>query len=185
MRNKIGTMFLASAVALAFISGSYAMWSETLIINGTVHTGEFNIDWSIESYYDNEIEGKQFSSVTAIIDSATGVMTVHVEGAYPCITYTVAFNIHNTGTIAAHFMDFTVSPQSWKDAGVIMINPIPGYPPIADDPNEPGYQGVQLHPDQTWYGMLQFHFDNEDGFAENTDYTFTVSIVGYQYNETP
>ncbi len=172
--NKVGAIFVMSALALSGVAMSYAMWSETLIINGSVHTGVLDLEWSVESVGDNEIEGKQFSEITATIDDNTGIMTVYVEDAYPCITYWVNFNVENVGTIAAHFNDFVVVPESWVTAGIITIGPQEPYAPI---------ETVQLHPSEEWLGTLTFHFDNDDGFAEITDYTFTVTLFGYQYNE--
>lgn len=175
MKNtKIGAVFILSAFILAGLGSSYAMWSETLYINGTVTTGTFELDWSVDGVYDNEPVGKDFSSVAAVIDPTTGIMTVTITDAYPCITYTVNFDVHNSGTIAAHFNDFVVAPATWVTAQIITIGPAPNNQQITD---------VQLHPGQSWYGILNFHFDNDDGFAEDTDYTFTVTLFGYQYNE--
>jgi len=169
-KNKIGAMFLASAIALAFIGSSYAMWSETIIMNGTVTTGTINIDWSLGNPYDDEAAGKDFSYVEANIVDPNHIQ-ITIVGAYPCITYYVPFDIHNSGTIAVHLGPFVVDPASWATAGIIIITP--------------NLYGYQLHPGASVNGILAFHFTNDDGFQQGSTYTFTVSVTGYQYNEYP
>jgi len=169
--NKIGVIFIVSAIALAGIGASYAMWSDTITMNGTVTTGTFNVDWSLGEMGDNEAQGKDFSHVEATISGNT--LTVTIVNAYPCITYWVDFDVHNIGTIAAHFGDFVVDPISWHGQ-IVNIIPQPGYDPILD---------VQLHPGVSWLGQLTFHFTNTDGFQQGATYTFTVSLLAYQYNE--
>jgi hypothetical protein len=180
MRSKIGVMFLTSAIALAMVGGSYAMWFEDLVMVGTVHTGTFDLDWSIDFLYDNEIVDKDFSYIDAwMIDDST--MQIYIHNAYPCITYTIEFDIYNAGTMAAHFAPMEISSAELLDD--ITITSITG-DPLCDDPNTPGvYDGYQLHPGLDWLGKLQVHFTNDDNLLENTDYTFTITVKGYQYNE--
>jgi len=180
MKNKIGMMFISSAIALAMLGGSYAMWSETIYVNGSVDTGKFDLAWSIYPPTDNEAVNKDFSHAEAYID-ANGVLQITIINAYPCITYTIPFDITNVGTMAAHFYDFTVNPIEWKNAGIITIIPQVPYPDITV---------AQIHPGESWYGFLQFHFTNEDGFAQDEtagditpNYSFSVTITGHQYNE--
>ena len=40
---KIGAIFLMSVIALAGVTAGYAMWYETLYIEGTIVTGEVDI----------------------------------------------------------------------------------------------------------------------------------------------
>jgi hypothetical protein len=182
MRNKIGVMFLSSAIALAMVGGSYAMWSETIVMSGTVQTGTVDIAWSLEGYGDSEIAGKDVSSIGATIDQ-NGNLVVTITGAYPCIDYWVDFNVECIGSIPVHF-GITSTPAYLFDSGIITIISDNGQPLV----------GTQLHHDEQWFGRLNFHITNDlwtnvlvpQGWAQGGGpYTFTVSITGYQYNEYP
>ena len=47
-KNKIGTLFLVSVLALAGIGITYAGWTDIITVSGTVQTG--SVDFSVESY---------------------------------------------------------------------------------------------------------------------------------------
>lgn len=165
---KIGAIFLVSALALAGIGASYALWSETLTINGTINTGNVDVEWSIKDVWDDET--KDVSDITATIED-DGTMTVTITNAYPCVNYYVRFDIHCLGTVPVHFQDFVITGP---DCAEITITPETGYDPITD---------TQLHQSQEWLGILKIHLDNTA--EENATYTFTITILAHQYNETP
>ena len=196
MKNRIGTLFLASAVALAMIGGSYAMWSETIIMSGTVSTGTVDIAWSLDGFGDSEIEGKDVRHISAYIDddpdNATyGQLIVAIYGAYPCIDYWVDFDVTCVGTVPVHFA-VECTPAYLFTSGIITITPASGYGPLAGYDANGNYIGTQLHEDDSWYGRLNFHFDNilwdtvlsPNGWVQGGGpWTFTVTIHGFQYNE--
>jgi hypothetical protein len=182
--NKIGAMFIISAFVLAGIGGSYAMWSETIVMSGTVTAGSLDFKWSIVGTDDTEIPEKDLTSgITAVLSNNDNTMTVTVTGAYPCIYYYVYFDIDCIGTVPVHFNDFVIdAPTGWVSQDIITIGP--------DNVNHPGQlviTDLQLHQSEHWYGVLAFHFTNiqsEDiPIAQGTTYVFTVSLFGYQYNE--
>ena len=160
---KLGALFLVSIMALAGTSAAYAMWSETLYIDGYVETGELDVAWSIEDCGDSEPVEKDFSWIEAEIIGYT--LYVDIYNAYPCITYWVDVNIENTGTIPFHI---------WWD-GVIDYN-FPGTVTFTPDPH-----CTQLHPDETWYGRLEIHLNNDA--LENSVYSFDTDLVVHQWNE--
>jgi predicted ribosomally synthesized peptide with SipW-like signal peptide len=181
MRNKIGTMFLASAVALAFIGGSYAMWSETIVMSGTVNTGKVDIAWSLHGCGDtddlNPDPLKDVSEIEAVINDA-GVLVITITNAYPCIDYWVWFDVTNVGTVPVHFAVETNPPELFA-SGVITIDNI---------------VGTQLHTGESWDGYLHFHMTNllwDTVLSQDPlywvqgggPYSFTVTIHGFQYNE--
>ena len=175
--NKIGVLFLVSALALAGIGTSYAMWYETITIDGTVNVGSLDFEWSIEDIEDTEIVGKDVSRLTADISENT--MTVTITNAYPCITYSLWFDIHCVGNVPVHFDDFVFDPiaQTLIDLGILTFGPDPEYE------NQPAITDAQLHQDDEWYGLLTFHFTNIHPIQQDSTYTFQISLFGYQYNE--
>ena len=167
---KLGALFLISIMALAGIGASSALWFEDLTIDGTVVTGNVDVEWSLIECGDDETK-PEVSSITADITENT--MTVTVTNAYPCITYWVHFDIHCVGSIPVHFTPFVITSPG-MDPTWITITPDTGYPAIED---------AQLHTCEYWYGTLEIHLDNTA--TELTTYTFTVTLMAHQYNEGP
>lgn len=160
---KLGVIFLVSIMALAGVGASCALWSETLYIDGTVNTGILDATWSVEEWGDTEIEGKDYSCIDAWSEGYT--LFVTLTNAYPCITYWVAVNIENTGTIPFHiYWDGIIE---WDFPGTVTFDPDP--------------TGEQIHPDEAWYGTLEIHLNNDA--LEETIYTFSTDLVVHQWNE--
>jgi len=168
---KLSALFLVFVMALAGTSASYALWFEDLTIDGTVNTGNVDVEWSFDGCGDNEAAGKDVSDITANIDGNT--MTVTITNAYPCITYWVHFDIHCVGSIPVHFTPFVITSPG-MDLSWITITPDTGYESI---------ESTQLHTSEHWWGKLEIHLDNTA--IELTTYTFTVTLMAHQYNEAP
>lgn len=164
---KIGAIFLIAIMALAGTSAGYAMWKETLFIDGTVNTGNLDAAWSVEECGDSEtpVPEKDFSSISARIEGYTLIVTL--TDAYPCIDYWVNVNIENTGTLPFHIY--------WD--GIIEAA-FPGTVTFTPNPD-----GLQIHPgpENAWYGTLTIHLNNDA--EELTIYTFTTDLVVHQWNE--
>jgi hypothetical protein len=174
--NKIGALFLVSVLALTAVGTSYAMWSEIITIDGSINVGSLDFEWSVEDTYDSESPEKDdASSITATTSENT--MTVTITNAYPCITYSLEFDIHCVGNVPVHFDDFYFVEdyaRQWVQDGIISIQPYQSSGFITE---------TQLHQCNEWNGLLTFHFDNDDEFDQGETYTFTVTLFGYQYNE--
>ena len=196
--NKVGALFLVAIMALTAVGTSYAMWSETITMEGTITTGTFDIEWSLEYWDDDEIAEKDdVSTIDAYIQD--GVLYVVLTGVYPCINYWVDFNIHCVGTVPAHFengWEFDTTGEVLYDAGIITITNVdpvdPAFTPVSGD----DITLVQLHQCNAWYGRLNFHLTNAlwDIVADPAGlgwvqgggpYYFTIDIMGHQYNEHP
>jgi hypothetical protein len=160
--KKIALLALALVLALGSLGVAYAMWYEDLFIEGTVYTGELDANWSIEACYDNET--KDYSKVTAEIIGDT--LFIYVDNAYPCVTYTVEFDVSNDGTIPFHVCglvcDFSNFPG---EAWVTAVEPF------------------QVHPGEHALGAINLHMLNENDPQENTTYTFKCDLLAVQYNE--
>ena len=161
--KKIGLLALALVLALGSLGVGFALWSETLYIEGTVETGTLDAEWSFEGYDDSEIAGKDYSYAYAYLSGDW--LYVYVYNAYPCIDYYVYFDVHNIGSIPFHICpivcDFTGFP------GTVEISAI-----------EP----FQVHPGDKAYGTITIHLTNDA--VENDCYYFSCYLPVVQYNES-
>ncbi len=183
---KIGAIFLISVIGLAGASAGYALWWDELHLDISVETGYINAKWSVESAYDSEIAGKDYSSITwELFDdfrSAQGAMPqidgwlwIYIHNAYPCIDYTINFNIENTGTIPIHVEAIDYNWNNMPDAAEVKIT---------DMNNQPIAFPLQIHPDgPIFYGKMVFHFDNT--LEQDLDMTHVIcaDLMYHQYNE--
>ena len=184
------------------------MWSETITIDGSVTAGSLEIEWSLEGYGDTEAGNKDVSSIYAVITGDPNIgdgntLTITLDGVYPCIDYWVDFNIHCTGSVPVHFkkgFEFDDVGQFLYDKGILTITNVPD-PAIAHGFTVvPGLiEDAQLHFCYAWFGHFNFHLTNDlwDLCAKSVDegglgwvqgggpYTFTIDIMGHQYNEDP
>lgn len=163
--KKIGLLVMALVVAMGLLGVGYAMWSEDLTIDGTVNTGDVDVEWSLEAWGDNEIVGKDASSIDAYITGNT--LFVIITDAYPCITYYVDFDIDSFGSVPIRVK--VVPGASTLPAGAITF-------PV-------NLEGYQLHEGESYYGTIEVHFDNTMGITEDTPYTFSYTLQCVQYNE--
>jgi len=164
---KLGAIFLISIMALAGTSAGYALWSETLTIDGTITTGDVDVEWS---YYGYEIiQEKEISTMDVTFSENT--MTVTILNAYPCVWYYVYFDIHCVGSIPVHFGPWTIIEDLPADATFT----------LTDFDYETTQ--TQLHTCEFVDGILEIHLENDA--TELTTYTFTATITAYQYNEYP
>ncbi len=159
-------MLTVLTIALMLVGTSYAMWYKTLTINGTIKTGYVDAIFTNVNPYDDEIPEKDVSNVTAVLSQDAETMNVTLANAYPCINYTVEFDILNTGSIP------------------VIINAINGVPIEACytvGGNFTNAIGVQLHPGESVHAVMTIHLTND--CAQNSTYSFIITIIAVQWNE--
>jgi hypothetical protein len=171
MRNKIGILFIATFVALALVGSSYAMWSDSIYMYGTVNTGNIGVEWSIEDYGDSEPPEKDDVSWVETNIDGNGDLQIIVYNAYPCIDYWVDFDVHGTGSVPAHVNDFIITYNPDPFQGTVTITPALGYGPIS---------GYQFHSSDRWYGRINIHLAQTA--VQNGIYYFTVRLDYRQWN---
>jgi hypothetical protein len=171
MKSKMIGLFAVVMIALMVAGFAYAHWSETLYITGTVNTGKLDAKMSAKESWDSEPDDKDFSSISCeVSENDPKTLIVTVKNAYPCIDYYQKFDVTNIGTIPLHIVGFNVDPGTLPvntKLEISMDNPLP----------------VQVHPGESAYGKIHIHLD-EDA-AENTKYTFSVTIEVVQWNYAP
>ncbi len=128
--KRIGLLCLALVLALGALGVGYAMWSDTLQIEGEVNTGELSVIF--DSQYDNdpsdndpkeagswnlttlEWEGarwdKNVASTTSTFDDKSARIVVTL--GYPCYWGSVLWDVHNVGTIPAKLHSITLTKLS-------------------------------------------------------------------------
>jgi len=180
MKKAIG-MFAALILALGMSGLAYAHWSETLTISGTVNTGNVDVAWSECYSGDNEIEGKDVSSIKCEIDPADpNTLIVTVTNAYPCIGYWNVVDIHCEGSIPVHIYDVVVSNPN-PDVVEVDISYYSDYDCTVPIPIES--LPVQLHYCEQIYARINVHITQE---AEmNAKYEFSAEITAIQWNMGP
>ena len=185
MRKMIG-IFATLIIALGMSGVAFAHWSETLYINGTVYTGELDAEWSVHSIWDNEPPNKDVSGMTITPVDSDGdgdndTLNIVISNAYPSIHYYAILDVHNNGSIPLHTY-ITIDPGNLPDGttleflGVTMLRN--GTQVEFVDPLE---NGAQIHPCHMAYALLHVHLPQSA--AENTTYTFTITVEAVQWNE--
>jgi hypothetical protein len=200
MKNKIGIVFAASIIAMAGIGVSYAGFTDSLSIAGTVSTG--TVDWVVDSYsgtwvykvpgVTNEIVvshdplyippqgGFLVASSYAAYGGADDTVTVTYNNIFPCTDFTADVDTHYAGTIPAKINIVTpVNGLGLLDAYTtitILINNVQ----IPQDQ----LMGVQLHQGDTVVVTMLIHLPQDDNLQGLTG-SFAVTIGIIQWNEGP
>jgi len=168
--GKITRVFMITALALLFIGGSYAMWSETLKVNVTVNTGEVDVKWSNWSVSESD-HGKPWVANTSVsvaeYDNEGDAVTlaVTIDNAYPCYWANISLVVDNIGTIPVKLYDKNISGVNESALYVNLVTP--GDTQI--DPGESATYTLQIH-------VLQ-------NAEERATYNFSVTLVFAQFNE--
>lgn len=160
-------------IALSMIGFTYATWSQTLYINGTVSTGTLSakfvppvtktdqgLDWNCDDGLINVRQiDKDIGSSTATI-VADKEITVVLTNVYPCYYEHISFWIHNDGTIP------------WKIQKVIFY-------PGGKELHEPDYLTLDLNGDT--YADIEIYWGDSFGiqreYCEKLDISFEIHIL--------
>ena len=169
--KKIVLMCLAVVLALGSMGVGYALWSDSLYLEGTINTGEVDIciisvadDDSSHQNLDPPLYWKDVATTqTTIVDCYHA--TVTVTNAYPCYENFVHFTTEVRGTVPVILEDIIVTSSD---------------PCIEVD----AWNGIgeQRHPGSRADNTLWFHV--LQCADQNATYTFDVEFVYYQYNES-
>ena len=164
--KKIGVICLALVLALGSMGVGYALWSDSLYLEGTINTGEVDTeiisiasdDVGIDPGYDKHVA----TTEVAIIDSKTATITV--TNGYPSYSNWVHFTTAILGTVPVRLQAINiVNPNQ-----CITVDAWNGI-------------GEQRHPGDFADNTLRFHI--EQCSEQGGEYTFTVEFFYVQYNE--
>lgn len=190
----ITSVGLVIVLLLAPMGVAYGLWSQTLTIDGVVHTGEVDAKWTMFGtgcfeFYPwpdggnfGEVEGKDVGEWDIWVDpSDDHILHFEIRNGYP--SYAVDCEVHFVveGTIPVYVRGTTISPISGltgctltgsnektlkcNELTVIFIDNL----------------GTQLHPGDGAASSLVVHV--EQPARENSLYEFGVEVCLAQWNE--
>jgi len=157
-------------VGMAGIGVSYALWSKTITLTGSVATGNVNIEWSTFTDNDNGIDpGYDRNVADCTVVTTPDKVTFTITNGYPSYTCTISGDIHKSGSIPIKLQNFVynVPPEITVTPSGGFVNPY----------------GVQLEPGGKLVGDFKIHV--EQGAEQSKTYTFDISATGQQWNEFP
>ena len=183
MNKKLTAIFATMLIALCLAGVSYAMWSKTLYIDGTVDTGEVNAIWTSATNFDLGLDPEWDFQTTKDKDvgstTVEGIETQHlivtVNNAYPSYCNDIEVEFKNTGTIPVKIQSITITPDNFVLASGYGVNDGEIYIVFVDG------IGTQLEPGDPAASSFKFHV--EQCAAELATYTFTVEVLLVQWNE--
>lgn len=168
MKTKMAALFATVLIALAVVGFTYAYWTETLTIEGSVATGELDVEYTTATCKD--IEDIDTGTCDVVLSDGDGdgdmdTATITIGNAYPSYVCDVDLTIHNCGTIPL------------KVVGVVITNTHPDELEVTltEDP-----AGKVLNPSDTL--MFDLHIHIEVGAAEKSTYTFSAVVNVIQWN---
>jgi hypothetical protein len=183
MKTKMTAIFAILMIALMAVGASYALWSKTIYIDGTVNTGTFDAifdgPYTWTATYVDPVSGNtlpvpaiKLTGITVtvypdLVTDPTGeTLAVIIDGLYPCITIHINYNIKNAGTVP--WIVNKVSYYITGFPGTVTITP-------------PGLVGTQVDGGLSTPADLEVHINNDA--KPSTKYTFSVTIEVVQWNE--
>jgi predicted ribosomally synthesized peptide with SipW-like signal peptide len=183
----IAALFMVLVIALALLGVGYALWSDTLEVDGTVHTGEVDMAFSPCATNDEGVDPgyeKDVASCDCALragdrgdgngDNGPDGLTIRIENGYPSYSCEVSYDMTNIGSIPVHLYSVTEEydaasldyAQNCVDEGEAAVGP-----------------GYQLHPGEHVYCTIGLHVRQEA--EENATYTLHKEYWWGQYNEEP
>ena len=203
-RLPLGLLAILLIVLLAGVGVAYGLWSDTLYINGTVHTGTLDIKFGDKPTTTELINGNpedfwkgkgDAANCGAWVDKDTGNLEIVAKGAYPSWTCQVTFDVVSVGTVPVHVTwPKKIEGPKWDDLKILKCKKISStkaeeelaVPTCTDEDSTkctPWY--VQLHTGDSLQCVLNIHFVNKDNVTQDTTYKFVYQITGGQFNEYP
>jgi hypothetical protein len=186
MKTKMVGLFAVVMIALMVAGFAYAHWTETLVINGTVKTGELDLRWSCQCWDNDEPPLKDVGEISCDIEGDT--LTITVTNAYPCYKVGGEIDIENVGTVPAVLKKYKITlpedvtydynPQRGEITlyykGVVMAT---GIITFKGDFS-------QIDAKETVYIDFTIHFTNP-GLPENWSGTFTITLDFENWSPPP
>jgi hypothetical protein len=182
-------MIVALLLVLASLGVAYGLWSQTLTIHGTVHTGEVDAVWSSCECIDRGLDPsllpsppipKDVGSTTCTIDAQNPhVLHLAVENGYPSYWNSCEVHIRNAGTIPVNISGYRVVPINFTRASAYGAGDGELWVRYWDG------QGVQMDPcpDESCEQASSLQFHVEQAARENFLYEFEILVCVAQWNE--
>lgn len=182
MKSNLIQAFALIAVLAATMGTAFAMWSETLLVNVDVYTGEVDVaftDWICSDIGPDpqapgfsNAEGKDVASCAVdveVLDNEGDVikLLVTITNAYPGYAVDVNMSITNIGTIPVKLYSYGITGLNTTALAASLTFP-------ADTQIDPG----DTH-------IYTLHIEVLQEADELSTYSFEVSMTFAQWNEVP
>lgn len=196
--RKVGLLILALVIALGALGVGYAKWSDTVAINGSINSGTLCMTWATAANFDPcsttfhadpkyapagvDFWDKDVACTTVTLSPDGKTATVVVTNAYPGYYNDIEMEYINCGTIPIKISSFNITPVDF------VRDPTPDWT-VADGDGQIWIDwtttgvGFQFHPGEK--GTSSFKMLVSQDAAQDATYTFTITIVGAQWNEVP
>jgi len=110
MKTKMTALFLTLVLALGLFGFAVAYWTDELTIEGTVSTGTFGWEWSLEDYYvTHDDKGIITFNVELSPETHPDTMTITATDVYPCTDLEILFDLHFWGTVPGIITDISAT----------------------------------------------------------------------------
>ncbi|MGH4122963.1 MAG: hypothetical protein ACREV6_08545 [Clostridium sp.] len=106
--KKIRVISIALVTSLMLMGAGYAKWDDNLVINGTVATGEFNVNFVEDDTYPSACGSEDVNSSVQIIGEKAHTVQVSLTNLYPGSWAAFRVTGINSGTIPVKLDDFKV-----------------------------------------------------------------------------
>jgi hypothetical protein len=185
-------------LALASLGVSYGLWSDTLEINGVVHTGYVDAHMTLgevdQGEYvpngtndDLEVELKDVAECTAELkpgplgdapdyDTPPDKVDISITNGYPSFHCYVEIDVANAGTIPIKVKPPSATNVVNTGGSNLTIETLACW--TTDLQLEPGEDSVTAFP------QCRVHIHIEQSATEKADYYFEGQFLAYQWNET-
>ncbi|MGB9662125.1 MAG: hypothetical protein ACPL5F_08930 [Moorellaceae bacterium] len=168
--KKVRFISLALVLALALMGAAFAAWTETINVNGSVATGNYDVTFSSSSTNDEGTTvdpglDKNVGQSVATLGADSKSITVTASNAYPGYNAIVTYKIKNTGTIPLKVNNAVITNTN---AQITVTNEV--------DP-----AGQIIDPGQEFEAQVK-HVVN-DSAAETSTYTYSVAVNTVQWNQ--
>lgn len=201
MTRQAGLLAMGLLLALGTLAVAYGLWSKTLSVGGTVHTGNLDAWWTMRSCGElhgwvgwpppddyqmpqGEYLGKDVGSVDASVDPGDRqIMHFTVQNGYPSYVADCQLHYKNVGDIPLNIIATTIVPTGNLTNCVLTGNQEKVLK--CDQLTVVFVDGIgtQLDPGDSEASSLLIHV--EQPAKERTNYEFDVLICAAQWNENP
>lgn len=205
--KKIGLICLALVLALGALGVGYAMWSDEVIIEGTVDTGTLRLG-IFHAYVERLEQDKEVATVDLSFEGpilekefagfgnrmAYEKLVVALNNTFPCLTVDIAFYLACVGSIPVHISAINISDPSGELTWVWEQEPTssPSYGYFyhtGDLQMEPVITvtlgGLQVCQQMHWcdWDKADLIIHVEQPAEQSHEYNFVVEVTGEQFDE--
>lgn len=182
----LGVAAVLLVLALTTIGVAFGLWSKVMTIDGTVNTGNLQVDWSYASSGDpfgavDTGYTKDVGRLDCEIDTDPQILRFTVHNGYPSYTADCQVEYTNTGSIPVNVIGFAIVPGVGLTNCV--LDDIQGDTLSCDQltiifvDNE----GQQMDPGWKFASSVRIHV--EQPAEQEAIYDFDVVLCAAQWNE--